>query len=60
MIQRSAVSLPPVFLLLVQLAMGVLFGALGLLLATPLAVILVISTQMFYIEDILGDRVELS
>jgi predicted PurR-regulated permease PerM len=60
MIQRSAVSLPPVFLLLVQLAMGVLFGALGLLLATPLAVILVISTQMFYIEDILGDRVKLS
>jgi predicted PurR-regulated permease PerM len=58
MIQRSAVSLAPVFLLLVQLAMGVLFGVLGLLLATPLAVILVISTQMLYIEDILGDRVE--
>jgi predicted PurR-regulated permease PerM len=59
MIQRSAVSLPPVFLLLVQLAMGVIFGGLGLLLATPLAVILVISTQMLYIEDVLGDRVEL-
>lgn len=56
MIQRSAVSLPPVFLLLVQLAMSVIFGALGLLLATPLAVILVISTQMLYIEDVLGDR----
>lgn len=58
MIQRSAVSLAPVFLLLVQLAMSVLFGALGLLLATPLAVVLVISTQMLYVEDVLGDRME--
>lgn len=56
LIQRSAVALPPAFLLLVQLAMGVLFGLLGLLLATPLAVVLLIATQKLYIEDVLGDR----
>lgn len=60
LIQRSAVALPPAFLLLVQLTMGVLFGLLGLLLATPLAVVLLIATQKLYIEDVLGDRLETS
>jgi predicted PurR-regulated permease PerM len=38
--------------------MGVLFGVLGLLLATPILVVLVILIKMFYIEDVLGDSVE--
>ncbi len=37
MIQQERVSLPPALIISMQLLMGVLFGLLGLALATPLA-----------------------
>lgn len=57
-IQQHAVDMPPVALLVAQLIMGVLFGLLGLLLATPLAVVIIVLTQMLYLQGVLGDRVE--
>ena len=39
-----------------QVVAGVLAGILGVLLASPMAVVLVVAAQMLYVEDTLGDR----
>jgi hypothetical protein len=43
-------------LLVSQLALGVLVGAVGVVLATPLAAALMVMVQMLYVEDVLHDR----
>ncbi|BDA85536.1 AI-2E family transporter [Aureimonas sp. SA4125] len=52
-VQESAVSLPPALTIAVQLLFGVLFGILGLALATPLAAVLLRVGRRFYVEDYL-------
>lgn len=59
LIQRRAIMLPPALILTVQLAMGIAFGLLGVLLATPFAVVILVLVQMLYVEDILEDEVKL-
>jgi predicted PurR-regulated permease PerM len=58
LIQKYAVSIPPAILLASQLILGILFGLAGLLLATPLALVLIILVQMLYVEDRLGEDVQ--
>lgn len=53
LIQRRAVMLPPALVIIVQLIMGVAFGFLGLLFATPLAVAIRDFVQKLYVEDVL-------
>ena len=55
LIQQKAISLPPVVIISAQVIMGVLAGAMGLALATPLAAAVMVLVQMLYIEDVLGD-----
>lgn len=55
-VQQQTVYLPPVLLLFAQLVMGILFGALGVIVATPLTAVLLVVIKMLYVEDILGDR----
>ena len=55
LVERKAVSLPPAALLTAQLLSGVLFGLLGVLLATPLTVTATVIVRLLYVEDILGD-----
>lgn len=57
LIQERAVSIPPAVLIAAQVIMGVLAGAVGVLMATPLAVVLIVLVQMLYLEDVLGDAV---
>ncbi len=57
LIQKRAVSIPPALLISFQILMGAVFGALGVFLATPTAVIVILAVQMFYIEDVLGDKI---
>lgn len=57
LIQKKAVSAPPALLITVQIVMGVLAGLLGVLLATPLLVVAMVLVQMFYMEDLMGERV---
>ncbi len=54
MIQHRAVHLAPALLISVQILMGVLFGALGLILAAPLTVVAMIAVNKLYVEDVLG------
>lgn len=59
LIQQRAVSLAPALLITAQILMAVLFGPLGVLFATPLAVVAFVCVQAFYVEDVLGDRTDL-
>jgi predicted PurR-regulated permease PerM len=54
-IQRRMLSLPPAATLFAVLAFGLLFGPMGLLLATPLAVVVFILVEDLYIRDVLKE-----
>jgi predicted PurR-regulated permease PerM len=55
MLQRWAVSIPPVVNLLAILVFSPLFGIWGAVLATPLSVALWVLVRMIYVEDVLKD-----
>ena len=54
-IQKRANSLPPVLTVLSVIAFGVLFGFVGVLVATPLLLVLMVLVRMIYVEGILED-----
>lgn len=56
LIERETVELPPALTIIFQLALAVLVGGLGLVLATPLLAVIMVLVQMVYIQDILGDK----
>ena len=56
LVQAEAVELPPVVTLFAALVFGLLLGPVGVLLAAPLAVVLLVAINMLYIESILGER----
>jgi predicted PurR-regulated permease PerM len=56
LIQRRAVELAPAFTLVMQVLLGRLLGILGLFVAAPLTVVLVVLVKMLYVEDALGDQ----
>lgn len=58
LIQHRAVSMPPALLISAQVVMTVLFGVIGTLIATPLAVVITVLVQSLYLEDALGQSVE--
>ena len=53
LVQRRAVSLPPALLLGAQVLLPMLFGFPGLLLATPVTVLLLVVVRNLYVEAIL-------
>ena len=55
-IERETVELPPALTIVSQLALAVLVGGLGLVLATPLLAVIMVVVQMVYIQDLLGDK----
>jgi predicted PurR-regulated permease PerM len=54
--QHRAVYLPPAVILFAQVLMGVVVGALGVAVATPLAAAVMVAVSMLYVEDALGDK----
>ena len=56
LIERETVELPPALTIVSQLALAVLVGGLGLVLATPLLAVVMVLVQMVYVQDVLGDR----
>lgn len=59
LIQLKAISLPPALTVIAQLLLGIVSGGLGLILATPLIAMIIVLVQAIYIENILGDEIEL-
>lgn len=58
LIQQNTVRLPPVITIAAITIASVLFGVLGLIVATPLAVTIMVAVKMLYVEDVLGDRLD--
>lgn len=58
LVQRRAVTLAPALTITCQVVLAVLFGPLGLLLATPLTAVAVVLVKLIYVEDVLGDRMD--
>lgn len=56
LIQRRAVRLPPALTVVAQFLFAEVFGILGLFVAAPLTVAVVVALKMLYVEDALGDR----
>ena len=59
LVQKRVVSLPPALLIAMQILMGTLLGVLGIAVATPLLVIVIVLVQALYLRDVLGDDVTL-
>ncbi len=58
LVQQRTVDLPPVITITSVVLLGTIFGFLGLLLATPLAAAALVLVRMLYVEDVLGDPVD--
>jgi predicted PurR-regulated permease PerM len=54
LVQQWAASLPPVITLLAVFVFGLLFGLLGVLVATPLAVVLMSLTRSLYVGEVVA------
>jgi predicted PurR-regulated permease PerM len=54
-VQRQTVSLPPALTIFATVVTGVVFGLPGLLVATPLAVVVMVAVKLFYVRDALGE-----
>lgn len=57
-IQRRAVNLPPFLTLTAVVAFGILFGSPGIILATPLLVMIHTLTKVLYLKNALGEDVQ--
>jgi predicted PurR-regulated permease PerM len=55
-IQAEVVELPPILTLFATLVFGLLLGPIGVLLAAPLTVVILVIVNTFYLEDALGER----
>lgn len=55
LVQKQMVFLPPAIILISQVLLGVLVGGLGLILATPIVAVVMVLTNMLYVQDVLGD-----
>ncbi len=56
LILRQMVQVPMAVSLFAVVAMGILFGMMGVLLATPLAVVAYVLVRKLYLEDVIGER----
>lgn len=55
LVEKKAVSIPPVITLFGVLALGVIFGVLGVLLAAPLTVVIYVLVKQLYVREALGE-----
>ena len=56
MIQEEAIEMPPGLLLASQIVFALLFGFMGVVVATPLMAALLVLVRGFYVEDVLERR----
>lgn len=55
LLMKEGVNLPPVLTVLTQAGMALAFGVMGLFVAVPMLVLVMILVQMLYVEDVVGD-----
>lgn len=54
-VQRRSVALAPALTIAAQVLLGVLVGALGVVMATPLAAVGLVVVNQLYVEEVLGE-----
>lgn len=59
-VQHRVVALPHALTLIAEVVAGLLLGVIGVIVATPLAVLIIALVNMIYIEDVLGDSTSFS
>lgn len=59
LIQRSTVDLPPILAIFAIVTFGLIFGTLGVLLAAPLTVLIMVWIKVLYLRDTLHEKVKL-
>ena len=57
LVQQQAVHIPPATVITAQFISGIGAGAVGVLLATPLTIVVIVLVQTLYVEDVLGDDI---
>ena len=60
LIEGKTLSLPPGLIILFQVVCGLWLGVLGVVIATPLLVVVMVAVQMLYVQDALGDPMPVS
>jgi predicted PurR-regulated permease PerM len=55
LIERETVALPPALTITAQLAMGIIAGAMGVVVATPLTAVALVVMKHVYVEGVLHD-----
>jgi len=55
LVQAEMLRLPPVLTILAAATFAILLGPIGVLLAAPLTVVVLVIVQMLYVEDVLGE-----
>lgn len=58
LLMKGGMDLPPVLTIVTQGLMALLFGFLGLMIAVPLLAAVMVPVKMLYVEDALGDQIE--
>jgi predicted PurR-regulated permease PerM len=56
LIMQGVVSVPPALTIIAEVLGGILFGVLGIILATPFVAVAIVLIKMLYVEDVLGDE----
>jgi predicted PurR-regulated permease PerM len=54
---EKRLDVPPVMTIMAVAALGIVFGVLGMLIAEPLLAVVLVTTKMLYVEDVVGDEV---
>ena len=57
-LMREGVDLPPAMTIIAQALMALIFGFLGLLCAVPLLAATMVAVKMLYVQDVVGEPVE--
>ena len=57
-LMREGVDLPPALTIVAQALMALIFGFLGLLVAVPLLAASMVAVKMLYVQDVVGEPVE--
>jgi predicted PurR-regulated permease PerM len=59
LLMQEGIEVPPVLTIVVQAAMALVLGFIGLLVAVPLLGAIMVPIKMLYVEDVVGDEVAL-
>lgn len=58
LLMKGGMDLPPALTIIAQAMMALVFGFIGLLVAVPLTAAIMVAVRMLYVQDVVGDEIE--